>query len=148
MTVNVDAPAYMTVLVPLDGSHVAAEALPHAVETSLSNGATIVLLHVLPAGAPTRERDAIRAQMQAYLDGLKRSLQRAGVKVAWLIEAGEPAEVIATVAQRLEKPIVVLSESGRTASGSNGASHEARGSVAESFSHLWHGPVVVVKHAA
>ena len=148
MTVDVDAPSYMTVLVPLDGSHVAAEALPQAVDTCRSNGATIVLLHVLPAGAVTREREAIRAQMQAYLDGLKRSLQRAGVKVAWLIEMGEPAEVIATVAQRLEKPIVVLTESGRSASGSDGAAQEGRGSVAESFSRLWHGPVVVVKHAA
>ena len=42
---------YGTVLVPLDGSYIAAQALPHAVEVARRCNARLVLLHVISEAA-------------------------------------------------------------------------------------------------
>src|SRR4051794_17198953 len=81
-----------TVLVALDGSHLAAAALTRAVEVARSFNAEVVLLHVMPATGddpePPREHQARRSQFEAYLSGLKRSLNRGDVQVEWRIEGG------------------------------------------------------------
>jgi nucleotide-binding universal stress UspA family protein len=136
----VEAPHYATVLVPLDGSYLAAEALPRAVEVAKANAATVVLLHVMDPGDVTIERRARRWQMESYLDGLKRSLARGGVKVAWLIEAGSPAETIAGVAATLMSPLIVLSHAGHSAA--SGAVEGGR--VARDLSRIWSGPTLIV----
>src|SRR6185503_382534 len=92
---------YGTVLVPLDGSHVAAEALPHAVEVARRCAARLVLLHVVPSedDVESRESHAHRSQTEAYFAGLRRSLERYGIHVDWMIEDGSTAETIAAVAR-------------------------------------------------
>ena len=72
------ATTYGTVIVPLDGSHIAAEALPHAVDVARRCDARLVLVHVLPKAlddqARSKEMQAQRAQTEAYFEGLKRSV--------------------------------------------------------------------------
>jgi nucleotide-binding universal stress UspA family protein len=141
VTTSVESPHYATVLVPLDGSHRAAEALPRAAEVARANVATIVLLHVLASGERTPERESRRMQMEAYLQGLRRLLAADGLKVAWLIDEGSPAETIAGVARTLASPLVVVSRAGYTASA--GDPH-SEGRVAEEVGRLWGGPTLVI----
>ena len=141
MTTAVETPHYATVLVPLDGSHRAAEALPRAADIARANLATIVLLHVLAPDERVRERESRRMQMEAYLQGLRRLLVSDGLKVAWLIEDGDAAEGIACVARTLASPLVVVSHAGHTASAGD---IDAAGRVAEALSRFWDGPTLVV----
>jgi nucleotide-binding universal stress UspA family protein len=141
VTTSVEAPHYATVLVPLDGSHKAAEALSRAADVARANFATIILLHVLAPGEQTRERESRRMQMEAYLQGLRRILVRDGLKVSWLIEDGNAAEAIAGVARTLASPLVVFSRLGLTASTQDVC---ATGRVAEEVSRIWAGPSLVV----
>jgi nucleotide-binding universal stress UspA family protein len=152
MTELAAAPAkdtYMTVLVPLDGSHLAAAALPHAVALAKRFGAPLMLLHVLPEGStsmPERslEQQALRAQLEAYLAGLKRSLDRCDVAVLSRIEVGSAARTIAQVARGLERPVVVMSRAGRTAT-MPGHEKESFGTVAEEVVREWTGPLLLIR---
>ena len=142
---------YGTVLVPLDGSYIAAQALPHAVEVARRCNARLVLLHVISEaaedGASSRELQALRSQTEAYFAGLKRSLERYGVHVDWMIEDGVAAETIATVAGHLDRPLVVLAQAGRTAALETGDKRRV-GNVAEQVARLWDGPVSLIKPVA
>jgi nucleotide-binding universal stress UspA family protein len=137
---------YGTVLVPLDGSHVAAEALPQAVEVARRCKARVVLLHVLPAaaGAESPESHARRSQTEAYFAGLKRSLERYGVQVDWMIEEGVAAETIAAVARNLDRPLIVLAQAGRTAALA-AADKRRVGNVATQLASLWDGPLSLIE---
>ena len=137
---------YGTVLVPLDGSHIAAEALPHAVDVARRCNARIVLLHVLPADAEgeSRESRAQRSQTEAYFVGLKRSLERYGVHVDWMIEEGTAAEIIAAVARHLDRPLIVLAQAGRTAALETGDKRRI-GNVTEQVKSLWDGPLSLIE---
>lgn len=146
---------YTSVLVALDGSHLAAEALLHGMAIARSFGATLVLLHVLPARDghhleaqdSTREQDVRRSQAEAYLEGLKSSLGRNGVRVDWLLEEGPAADTIIRVAGCLERPLLVLAQVGRTASRS-AAIADGLGEVAEEVMTEWDGPLLLVKPRA
>lgn len=140
---------YGTVLVPLDGSHVAAQALPHAMEVARLCCARMVLLYVMSVGrngTPSRDVLARRSQTEAYFGGLKRSLERYGVQVDWQIEEGEVAKTIAAVARQLDRPLVVLTEMEPTAGRS--ARRTRVGSVAKQLSKHWDGPVSTIKAVA
>jgi nucleotide-binding universal stress UspA family protein len=138
-----------TVLVGLDGSHLAAAALPRAVEVARNFGANIVLLHVMPRAGddpsdPPREHQARRSQLEAYLAGLKRSLDRGDVHVDWRLEEGPIAPTIARIASELAFTVIVMSRVGRTAS----LEHEEKphsGSVAEQLALEWQGPLMLVE---
>ena len=116
---------YDAVLVPLDGSRIAAQALPPAASFAREAGCALVLLHVLPLsepgskpvnhGANGRERQVRRAQMQAYLEGLRHSLAGSGVDVTVRVEEGEAAGTILKVADGLGKVMMVLTDSGMSA---------------------------------
>ena len=137
---------YGIVLVPLDGSHIAAEALPHAVEVARRCNARVVLLHVIPAPpeGPSRESRAQRWQTEAYFAGLKRSLERYGVHIDWMIEEGTVAETIATVARHLDRPLIVLVQAGRTAALEAGDKQRV-GNVVGQLSSMWDGPMSLIK---
>ena len=137
---------YGTVLVPLDGSHVAAEALPHAVEVARRCDARIVLLHVLPVAdvEESRESHAQRSQTEAYFTGLKRSLQRYGVQVDWMIEEGSAAETIDAVARHLDRPLIVLTQAGQSATLETSDKRRV-GNVAAQLASLWDGQLSLIK---
>ena len=139
---------YGTVLVPLDGSHVAAEALPHAVEIARRCNARLVLLHVTPEtvgeSAPSREAQAHHSQTEAYFAGLRRSLQRYGVRVDCMIEGGSAADTIAAVARNLDRPLIVVAQSGRTAAHEDGDKSRV-GSVTQRLRVIWDGPLSLIK---
>ena len=144
----IEAQAYGTVLVPLDGSHLAAAALPHAVAVARRFGAPLVLLHVMAEPsesmpAEALERRASRGQFEAYLEGLKRSLDRYEVEVQFRMETGKTAPTIARVAQGLGDAVIVMSRVGRTAA-LPGKDKDSFGGVAVAILQDWRGPLLLV----
>ena len=110
--------------------------------------ARLVLVHVLPKAlddeARSKEMQAQRAQTEAYFEGLKRSLERYGVRVSWTIEQGAVAETIAEVARHADRPLIVLARRGMTAVIKAGTGLPS-GTVANRLTALWHGAVSVVE---
>ena len=111
---------YKTVLVPLDGSSVAEQVLPHAVQFARGFRAAVVLFHVVPsagvAASPlTPEEKARIAEVDQYLVQLKERLVKEGVKEAsWAVTAGDPADEIIRYADRAGADLVVMSTHGRS----------------------------------
>ena len=146
---------YKKILVPLDGSELAAQALAHAEEIAHNAGAKLVLLRVLEnplrfltalpsmggqgigvgAGASamsvvalTRD-DAARRQAlddaKQGLDEVAGSLQHRKVETETEIDIGDPASMIVDYAAAHDVDLIVMSTHGRT-----GIKRWAYGSVA------------------
>jgi nucleotide-binding universal stress UspA family protein len=151
---TVGTETYASILVPLDGSHLAAQAVPSALELAIRDKAHLILLSVMtenaerspsaPYQSPTREHDARRYQVLGYLEGIKRLLQRAGVVVETRIEEGAAAATIIRVARSLERPLIVITKHGKTASAGAEAA-EGLGMVSEEIARDWEGPALFVE---
>ncbi len=98
---------YDRVLVPLDGSAMAEIALTHA-EGVIARGGRLVLMHVVPPGAPAAAADDARA----YLTRLREEVEGPEVSVATRVVDGDPAERLIEASREFD--VVVLSTHGRT----------------------------------
>ena len=145
---------YDAVLLPLDGSSIAARAIPTAVSFAREVGCKLVLLHVLPPVSTEadqsrkpvngpRERQVHKSQMEGYLLGLQRSLSKSGVSTDIRIEVGDPCSMILKVAQLLGRVMLVLTDSGLSASRHEDASYR-EGAVHASVVAAWNGPLLEV----
>lgn len=111
---------YKTILVPLDGSSVAEQVLPHAVRFARAFRAALVLFHVVPstgvATSPLTPTEKARiAEVDHYLVQLKERLTKEGVKeVSWAVTAGDPADEVIRYAARTNAELVVMSTHGRS----------------------------------
>jgi nucleotide-binding universal stress UspA family protein len=138
-------PRYQQILVPLDGSEVAAQAIPHAAALAKAFGAALTLFHVVPrAGVPTRpltpkEQEAF-AQIDAYLQNLKEELGREGVEARWAVTVGDPAQEIVRYAALNGIDAVVMASHGK-----GGAFQRLYGSVADKVLARLTIPVVVIR---
>ena len=106
-------------LVPLDGSPLAACALPHAIAFARAFGAKVTLVRVLAvpaAGAPTDSFDwqLHKAEAEAYLDGIAQALQVAGIFPETVVLEGQPADLIVNYVQRNQIDLVILSSHGES----------------------------------
>ena len=104
-------------LVPLDGSPLAACALPHAIAFARTFGAKVTVVRVLAApssGAPTDSFDweLHKAEAEAYLDSIAQALQAAGVCPETVVLEGQPAHLIVNYVQRNQVDLVILSSHG------------------------------------
>jgi nucleotide-binding universal stress UspA family protein len=156
---------YASVLVALDGSELAAEAVPHGLAIARQFGSCLILLSVVlridevdrsdsspdPARAEMngdvlrrREYDARRSQAEGYLQGLTRFLGTDGVRVQSRLAEGKPAEVILETAKSLARPLIVITPNGRTAC-LTGSGTGAFGGVADTVLRGATGPVLVVR---
>lgn len=123
--VPVNRPARL--LVPLDGSELSELALPKAEEIAKSQGAEILLLHVVDT--PVKEQmhllvesvetlaaivETWETDVRAYLDSLAQRVRADGIKVATQVEHGDPSKVIGRVAAEDQIDLVVMSTHGRT----------------------------------
>lgn len=151
------------VLVPLDGSPLAEEALEYALKiVSPSGRLTLVtavdLPDVLPPGfypafgphaieLPAAEasnyqysRDAIVTKAKAYLQTIIGKLQLSSpVRMTAVVEIGVPAELILKVVEQYDVDAVVISTHGRT-----GISRWFSGSVTAKILQAAHCPVFVI----
>lgn len=149
---------YRRILIPLDGSSRAEEAIPHALCLASPGETEIHLLSVIPdirdwTGFITyspfhnqdlreiaeRTRKQQEQSMRAYLDMTAWALEDAGQQVQIHIVIGQPAESIIHMAEALGVDLIVMSSHGR-----GGVSRWVHGSVAERVLRGSRRPVLVV----
>jgi nucleotide-binding universal stress UspA family protein len=126
---------YKHILVPLDGSKLAEQALPHAVAQAEKFGAEVVLVKVLQPlsepilSAPAAVRAAEEASarlLREYLDGVAARLQEQGIAVQVALLGGKPYVEIIRFAEENEIDLIVMSTRGHS-----GLSRWLLGSVAD-----------------
>jgi nucleotide-binding universal stress UspA family protein len=109
-----DSVMFSTILVPLDGSGLAARALPYAEHLARGCHGKLVLLYAAPSRAlnkvPNAEVDAIFEQ-----DRLAEQLTRGGVPTTAQVVEGEAGPTIVRAADGLRADLVVMSTHGRGA---------------------------------
>lgn len=123
-----------TILIPLDGTEHAEQALPYAVLFGKLLDVPVVLLHVITEGEQHRfvarreqlrdlylpysvpepdDRPVIRRHDEAYLAGKVATLRTAGVNVRPEVVFGVPPEAIIAAAGRCEASMIVMATHGR-----------------------------------
>jgi len=136
---------YKKILVPLDGSELAAQALPHAEEIARTSGAKLILSQIVdtnvefvvaPMGSGSsgssigvgaggvgvvisndpRQQQAID-EAKAHLERLAASLQHRKIATAVDINTGDPATRIVDYAAANDVDLIVMTTHGRTGIG-------------------------------
>lgn len=143
---------YKRILVPLDGSGWSARAIPHAVDIARSNGSDLILLHVfrpptyeytdqLALAGQEAQIDALKAQMQSYLAGVRSELQNEKLNVEIeIIEDNVMAAAICDYIASAAIDLVVMSTHGRT-----GIARFLMGSVAHQVMQCAGVPVLLIR---
>lgn len=131
---------FRRILTPLDGSDAGEAALHDAEAVALKTGASIVLLHVIPAPHAVESRwlgpefnDFVRAMHDAgqkYLDKTEKRLAAKGIDITVKIDAGDPAETIIDTAKKEKVDLIAMSTHGRS-----GIPRWVLGSVADKILH-------------
>lgn len=119
--------SYQTVLVPLDGSPFADEALAYAQQLARHTHATMVLVAVVePAPDPHLAMGGIlphwmlakmhteREAVVQHLETLAASLRSVGITVRLRISAGDPVSIICAAAAEEQADLVVIATHGHT----------------------------------
>jgi nucleotide-binding universal stress UspA family protein len=136
-----------TILVPLDGSDFAQQALPVAVELATRARAELILLQAI---APTLEayphiplpsgvQDALRGRAQQELDTLTDTLRHEAMPTMPVVTIGHVAEAIVDEAARRQADLIVMATHGHS-----GMKRWAIGSVADKVLHATAAPLILV----
>ena len=140
---------YRNILVPLDGSPLAEEILPHVKEIARLSGAAITLLSVVFAHTPastfhvadtTDQQIAAKEAAEEYLKEVKQRLVDEDFLVATQVGYGNPVNEILVCAEREGISLLAMSTHGRT-----GWKRLAMGSVAEGVLRYSTKPVFIVR---
>ena len=115
---------YKRILVPLDGSKLAEQALPHAASHAAQFGAEITLLMVLGPLLPetglagrkvVRSAEAASARLaQSYLDNVASGLREQGLPIETQTVEGKPYVEIIRFAEEKESDLIVMSTRGHS----------------------------------
>ena len=160
-----------TIVVPLDGSELAAQVMPHVRTLAPLLDAHVHLLRVVPAtppgdseswaqvlisvyGAPESEAarrdhhndvmEELHQQAQAYLDTQAQMLRSAGIEVTSEVRTGSPAETIVEVAAaHMPGALIAMATHGYS-----GLRRWTLGSVADKVIHATDAPVLLVRGQA
>lgn len=125
---------YNYILLTLDGSALAEQALPHAVAQAEHFGAELIILRVLeplsdrfrPSPAVRQAEETINTLAQEYLEKIAASVQGNGVLVRVVMIEGRPHEEIVRFAETNQVDLIVM-----CARGQSGLSRWLMGSVAD-----------------
>ncbi|MBF6612465.1 MAG: universal stress protein [Chloroflexi bacterium] len=147
-----DLPAYRTILVPLDGSLLAEQALEQAQPLAAATGASLLLLSVANAvgdlivarRAETMRRIEVlnereRKRLAAYLADVALDIEDAGITVRTRLSEGDPAEEILRAGREAGADLIVMATHGRS-----GLKRLWLGSVAMKVTHTAELPVLLV----
>ncbi len=122
-----------TVIVPLDGSTLAEQALPYAEAIARKANAPLHLMRVIPADGPAANeeeaRSYLREQAKAY-----------GDRVQISVRMGQPADQIVDGADEMIDPVIVMTTHGRS-----GVGRWLYGSVADRVVRGSGAPVLLIR---
>ena len=143
------------VLVPLDGSELAEQALPYAEQVVASTGEIILLsvvdvpdfpiytIYPIPISPPEPDYSTVVNDMltntKEYLDKLANNLRLSGHRVKTIVKSGESATCIIEEAQERNVDMIVMSTHGRS-----GLSRWLLGSITQKVLNSMPCPVVVI----
>jgi len=140
------------VLVPIDFSATAEQALAYAIALAQQLHARLTLLHVLdltpvtmedmPAGMTTTYLDDLETDAQHLLQASRERVQRAGLQAESLLVQGTPTQTIVDTAGEQRVDLIIMGTHGRP-----GLAHVFLGSVAEHVVRQGPCPVLVVRRA-
>ncbi len=143
-------PQIKRILVPLDGSEIAEQALAHACGLATAFKGEVLLLAVpeVPDAAMYGSMTDLIAQMRAreeaksiqYLESLTTRLQEAGVSAQSIVTGSNPAHTIISVSESAAVDLIVLTSHGRGA----GVDRLLMGNVAERIVRHTHRLVYLV----
>jgi nucleotide-binding universal stress UspA family protein len=111
---------YSTVVVPLDGSTFAEEAIEPAAFLARRGGATLLFLRVYEGASTSVYRsppwnEFFRCEEEGYLETLSARVQaRCAGSVDWALLDGHPATAICARAAACDAPLIVMSTHGHT----------------------------------
>ena len=140
---------FRSVVVGIDGSDTAAEALRQATGLAGSVGARIELVSAYEPVSDARLREAVavprdlhwiinpREDVEAMLEAAAAEIREAGVAVEVFVRQGDPADAILDVAEERGSDLIVIGNKGMT-----GAKRFLLGSVPNKISH--HAPCSVL----
>jgi len=140
---------YKRIVLPLDGSPMAEQALPHAVAHASQFGADLVLLKVLAplqdvvfsSPAAVQSAEAMSAQLaRDYLEEVAAGIQVQGITVQVAAVEGQPYVEIVRYAEEQEADLIVISTRGQS-----GFSRWLLGSVADRVVRGATVPVLLVR---
>jgi nucleotide-binding universal stress UspA family protein len=145
------------VLVPLDGSEAAEDALAPAFSLARQYGSRIILLRVAcpdlttvglagmhsPLSTTNVDYARERSEAQAYLDEVLKHWAATGVSIQTQVLIGAPAELIVKVAREERVDLIVMSTHGRS-----GVSRLVYGSVAEAVLRGARTPMLLIPIAS
>lgn len=132
------------VIVPLDGSQLAEQVLPHVLLLAKALQLTVVLTTVTPAGGGRHLGKTPHGgdqDLQAYVTTKQQELRKYGivnVTTKWL--QGDPAKRIADLVRDTPNSVVAISTHGRS-----GVQRSVLGSVADQVIRLACAPVLVIR---
>jgi nucleotide-binding universal stress UspA family protein len=128
------------ILVPVDFSDCANEALHFALPFARQFGATLFILYVIPPLCETNtEAHGVKSTEQS-LDGLVRQSVPIDIVAKTIVRAGQPADEIVRAAEEYKTDLIVISTHGYT-----GWKHALFGSVAERVVRHAPCPVLTVR---
>ena len=139
-----------TVIVPLDGSHLAQRALPYAEELAKKLSLKTILVHAVRFGQPpvpsqfyehsdASAEEEHETEATGYLADTAKSLSDGGLDVTWRVHKGGAAGFIIDLARDTPRSIVAL-----TTRGNSGLTRWVIGSVAEKVVRSSGAPVLIV----
>jgi len=125
---------YEKMLVPLDGSELAEQAIPYVERMAKKLKSEVILLTVCLPGDP------LERALTEYIERRAEKIQSLGIKTRSLCIKGEPAASIIDFAGKNDVSLIVISTHGRT-----GISHWPLGSIANKVVQKSHVPVLLVR---
>jgi nucleotide-binding universal stress UspA family protein len=137
---------YATIVVPLDTSELAEQALPHAMEIARRFGAQVELLTVIPASledklevqAAADTYDPRKLEAQEYLAAVAGRLSQEGIPVSTVVRRGDVAEEI--IDHSGHSDLVVMCTHGRS-----GLGRWVYGSIADRTLRYATAPILLVR---
>jgi len=136
---------FKRILLPLDGSPLAEQAIPYAVAQAERFGAEIILLRVVEPlrgapGASTSVMNSVERRLggiaRQYLDEIAGGLQAQGLGVRTVVASGRPHEEIVRFAEENQADLIVICQHGQS-----GLSRWLMGTVAD---HVVRGATIPV----
>jgi nucleotide-binding universal stress UspA family protein len=128
------------ILVPLDGSALAALVLPHAEALAQKSRAAVVLFRAYHEPEDSAQLSHARESAQRYLAMLADRFVRAGIPIQVATGQGDAAEAILATADALQVDLIVMSTHGHT-----GVLRYVLGSVADQVLRETHIPILLVR---
>ena len=133
-------------LVPLDGSKLAEQALAKALDVTEGGKPSLLLLRAAeastwPGADPTAEQVRVVREAEEYLDAVKAALARKGIrKVETSVWYGPPASAIVEAARTAKADLIVMTTHGRS-----GLGRLIMGSVAEAVLRGTSTPILLLR---